>query len=411
VIRYRLISLVLAIVVSTLFMLLLQAAPDDVNADKKNTDEKDTLPKINPSSDTSDRDKIIEAIEEGDDYLVLDKNTKLYFYHVKFKSADILAKYLQLIGPQPRKVFAYGNYIATLPTISFKTAKANQPADTLIIEDSPEKIEEIKKTLQLLDVPKTQVLVESRIVEINHSDEFHFGFDFDFDQSKISKALFYAFDLNYSPDSFISSVPTSSPFQGMSINFESIGFSLKDFGISELSLRLLSLTGNAEIITSPRLLIEEGEKGQIYSGESFYVSTVEETSGVVNIRYISKQIGIKMDIFPLIIGDNYVKLRLVPNISDIIGYTTSSGSTGSVPILSTRKTDTLTTVESGKTLILGRLIINESAIVTRGIPVISDIPLIGELFKSHDNSKSNSEIMFIITPTIFDVTKDDFPVK
>ena len=114
----------------------------------------------------------------------------------------------------------------------------------------------------------------------------------------------------------------------MSINFESIGFSLKEFGISELSLRLLSLTGNAEIITSPRLLIAEGEKGQIYSGESFYVSTVEEKSGVTDIRYIPKQIGIKMEIFPLVIGDNYVKLRLIPSISDIIGYTTSSSSAG-----------------------------------------------------------------------------------
>ena len=406
-IRYRLISLVLVITFSTLFMLLLQAAPDEISTDKKNTDEK-TLPKINPSTDTSERDRIIDAIEEGDDYLVLDKDTKLYFYHIRFKSADILAKYLLLIGPKPRKVFSYGKYSGVYPSPSFKTVKATQPADTLIIEDTPEKIEEIKKTLQLLDVPKTQVLIESRIVEINHSDEFHFGFGFDFDQSEISKALFYAFDLNYSPDVYISSVSSKLPFQGMSINFESIGFSLKEFGISELSLRLLSLTGNAEIITSPRLLIAEGEKGQIYSGESFYVSTVEEKSGVTDIRYIPKQIGIKMEIFPLVIGDNYVKLRLIPSISDIIGYTTSSSSAGSVPILSTRKTDTLTTVESGKTLILGRLIINESAIVTRGIPVISDIPLLGELFKSHDTSKSDSEIMFIITPTIFDVTEDEF---
>ena len=187
---------------------------------------------------------------------------------------------------------------------------------------------------------------------------------------------------------------------------------MKEFGISELSLRLLSIIGNAEIITSPRLLIEEGEKGQIYSGESFFVSTASETSGRISVKTTAKQIGIKMDIFPLTVGDNSVKFRLVPHISDIIGYTTATGISGSIiPILSTRKIDTLVTVENGKTLILGGLIIDESKIVTRGIPVISDIPLIGELFKSHDTSKSKSEIMFIITPTIIDVTKDDFPAK
>ncbi len=391
--------------------MLLQAAPDDISADKKSTDEKNPLPKITPGSDSSERDKIIEAIEEGDDYLVLDKNTKLYFYHVKHKSADVLAKYLPLVGPKPIKIFTYGKSSLVLPSISFKTIKATQPADTLIIEDTPEKIEEIKKTLYLLDVPKTQVLIESRIVEINHSDAFQFGFNFDFNQTAIKNAFFNAFDLNYSPDAYLSSIPTSLPFQGMSFNFESIGFSLKEFGISELSLRLLSLTGNAEIITSPRLLIEEGQKGQIYSGESFYINQVDETSGRIRINTITKQIGIKMDIFPYVIGDNYVKIRLVPSISDIIGYTTSTGVGGSVPILSTRKIDTLTTVENGKTLILGGLRVDESTIITRGIPIISDIPLIGELFKSHNRSKSKSEIMFIITPTIIDVTKDDFPAK
>ena len=388
-------------------MLVYAHAQDEKTEDPK--DKEDSAIKITPGGDSSERNNIKKALEEGEDYLILDKNRKLYFYHIRFKDANILAKYLNLIGPKPKALFVYGANKISLPLVTGKTQNVTQPADTLIIEDTPENIDEIKKTLQLIDVPKSQVLIKATVTEINHSDEFHFGFNTKYDQSSITRSFFNAFQLNYNPDAYLSSQTGGTTFfQGMTFNFENVGLSLSEYGISDLSLRLLSLTGNAQIVTSPQLLIQEGEKGQIYSGESFYISQVtESTSGTYSVKTLAKQIGIKMDIYPLVIGENFVKFRFVPSISDVIGYTTSSAIDGSVPILSTREIDTLVNLPNGQYVRIGGLSVKESKVVTRGIPVISDIPLIGELFKSHDTSKSNSEIVFDILPAIINIVDNE----
>ena len=171
------------------------------NADTiENADDSTTaspIPDISPSSNLDRRGKIENLAEDSDDdYLRLDKDTILWFYHVKYKDAAVLAKYLPKIAGAPKKIFVYGK--DTLPVglgaRDKKTVK--HPGDTLIIEDTPENIEKFKKYLKIIDIPKPQVLIESRILEIKHTSEFQFGFDVDWDQASISQSFFNSADLN-----------------------------------------------------------------------------------------------------------------------------------------------------------------------------------------------------------------------
>ncbi len=407
------------IIVSVLFaatlVMWLEAAPDKKTVEnktqKKEDDKKNAepLPPIKSNTNALERDMIEKKIEEGEDYLILG-DTKLYFYHIKFKSADILSKYLISLAGRPKRIFVYGKHTYKVKTIGAGNRTINHPADILIIEDTPQRIEYFKTVLKVIDIPKPQVLIEIRIIEINHTSEFHWGFKHNVDQSSVSEAFYTGYSLNYSPDSWLEAMPVSatSPFQGMNFTFASAGESLTRFGIANISIRMMEAKGNAEILSSPRLLIEEGSEGQIVSGESVFITDVDEPSpGNFTIRNIEKQIGIVMNIAVLIIGKKTVKLRLVPSVSEITGYTKPGRIAVSVPIISKRTIDTVTTIEGGKTLILGGLISTETSIKTRGIPIISDIPLIGELFKSHDRYKSKSEIMFVLTPKIIDVRNQE----
>lgn len=342
----------------------------------------------------------------ADDVLPLEGDQVAWFYRVKWVPADVLAKYLPKLGLDLKGVelIPYGaTKFAAAADIEKLRGDINQPHNILIVKTTPERLSLLRDVMALVDIPTRQVVLEVRVIELRHSNKFEFGFEFDLDRTGIINTFFQAFDLNFSPPAYLESLPTSTPppFQGFSLNFESAGSDLQNFGISNFAVRALQERGDAEILSNPRMLIEEGKPGEVFSGETILIQRVTEPEpNKFNVQLVEKNVGVTLKVLPLIIGDKSVRLRLEPKVDEITGFT-SPGQFGiSNPITSSRSISTLCTVQDGQTLTLGGLLQTQSEVETGGIPILMDIPLVGELFKSHRRVESRTEIVFLLTPHI-----------
>jgi type IV pilus assembly protein PilQ len=173
-------------------------------------------------------------------------------------------------------------------------------------------------------------------------------------------------------------------------------------------LQINGMRAKVDIIAEPRLIIEDGGKGEIKitrddiflllsGGGSYYnyYTTKETTTGVI------------LDVQPFVSRDGMLRLVLHPEISDIIGqrqFSTGSGSSSTsetLPIVARRGETTTLRVENGKTIAIGGLLMHEKSETKSGIPGLSDVPLLGTtVFGGTQSSQTDSELVIFITSRI-----------
>ena len=164
------------------------------------------------------------------------------------------------------------------------------------------------------------------------------------------------------------------------------------------SVQLLIDRGKARILAKPKLLAVSGEEASFLAGgEVPYVT--ENKLGSSNIQW--KPYGVKLKIKPTIDADGVISADLRAEVSGLdIQNGTSIGSGIVVPALKTRWVETAVYMKSGSTLVIAGLISEENQKLTSGIPLLSDIPVLGELFRFTDNEQTQSELVIFVTPSL-----------
>ncbi len=164
----------------------------------------------------------------------------------------------------------------------------------------------------------------------------------------------------------------------------------------EASLNLLLKNGQAKLLAKPKLLTISGSKASFLAGGE--VPFVYQDSQRMNIEW--KEYGVKLDILPVAdsFGNINVDIRAeVSNIDSANGI--NIGST-ILPGLRTRWAKTSIYVKKGGTIVIAGLIQSEEVKRTEGVPILSEIPLIGELFKYTHSEAIDSELVIFVTPSI-----------
>lgn len=164
------------------------------------------------------------------------------------------------------------------------------------------------------------------------------------------------------------------------------------------SVQLLIDRGKAKILAKPKLLAVSGEEASFLAGgEVPYVT--ENKLGSTNIQW--KPYGVKLKVKPTIDGDGIISADLRAEVSGLdIQNGTAIGSGIVVPALKTRWVETSVYMKSGSTLVIAGLISEENQKLTSGVPLISDIPVLGELFRFTDNEEKQSELVIFVTPSL-----------
>ena len=319
-----------------------------------------------------------------------------WLYHVQNRSPKELEPFLKeyiTIRNKPSKYVVYTEQNAILFTIK------------------KEHLELLQKLLAKIDAPRSQVLIEVKVISLAYEGEKQTGIEAS--QDMASKAshqnVFYrGFELSYHPQDYIKAL-TANPknaaaaqddFLGATMFFHSKGDSLDRLGGIGVAIRLLSHTKKVHLVARPVVIVEAGYTAKIETGEEVPISYVRYWGNTTIIDTTFKSVGINLIMKPLNIGTEYVQLYVQPEVSAVSSYFDPAGVGVSNPKIIRRNTQTTVTLKSGETLEIGGLRSDKTIVSSTGIPILSDIPLLGYLFRSNRKEVKRQDIIFFITPTI-----------
>ncbi|MGA3240634.1 MAG: pilus assembly protein N-terminal domain-containing protein [Bryobacteraceae bacterium] len=173
----------------------------------------------------------------------------------------------------------------------------------------------------------------------------------------------------------------------------------KNFNLSE-TIQALESKNQLQMLAEPNVMATNGKVASFISGGQFPVPSVQAgaNSGAVSVTY--EPYGIQLKFLPQITARGTIMLAVTPEVSslDFANAVTIAGTT--VPGLTDRKIDTVVELEPGQSFVIAGLLDNETTRTLSKIPGLGDIPLLGKLFQSRSITKSNTELLVIVTPEL-----------
>lgn len=291
----------------------------------------------------------------------------------------------------------------------------DERTNTLLVQDTAAQVSAIRDLIKVLDVPVEQVLIESRIVIANDTFGKELGARFGITPNWINQDSIGigTGHLGSGTDDYWESAtkaladPTGDNTvtipglsDRLSVNLPvtsaigSYGFSIlsKDF-LVDLELSASQAESKSETISSPRVITSNQTKALIEQGvEIPYLQA--SSSGAANVAF--KKAVLSLEVTPQITPDEHISMDLKVN-QDTVGQIFSG-----VPSINTREVQTKVLVENGQTVVLGGVHEEENLSGTTKVPVLGDVPVLGRLFRTDNNSNKNRELLIFVTPKIVD---------
>ena len=291
--------------------------------------------------------------------------------------------------------------------------------NTLLVQDTAERLTDIRRMVQILDVPVRQVLIESRIVIVSESFERDLGARFGVTsaQKNGNNGLLAVTGNSVGAAGMTSSASTNLNTTGSvfpvaapsvlnnryQVNLPaantngSIGLSLLGGSyLIDLELSAAQNEGRSETISSPRVITANQKQATIMQGvEIPYQESA--SSGATTTQF--KKAVLSLKVTPLITPDNRVVMDIEVN-DDSVGQQVSSATGGSVPSIDTRQIVTQVLVSDGQTVVLGGILETVKTKSATKVPFLGDVPILGNLFKSTVDIHNKKELLIFITPKI-----------
>jgi len=267
----------------------------------------------------------------------------------------------------------------------------DKESNSLIVLATPEQLDLIKSLIKELDVPKKQVYVKARILEISNSKASQIGAKFGLLGGSATTSGIYTLSANlggpalaFDPTSLGLSIPTLK--EGLALG---------------ATLDLLEIYGAAKKLSEPSILCINNTPSVIYVGKTVSVLTGKTTSTVTSESYTREDIGLTLKVTPRIDSDNKVSLKVSTNIEDIL-----PGSQVGLPTTSKREISTTAIVRNGQSIIIGGLVKNNNDITLQKVPLLGDIPILGALFRHKEKNKDRTTLVIMLTPYIINKSED-----
>ncbi len=289
------------------------------------------------------------------------------------------------------------------------TMQIDERTNKIAITDLDRKVGEITELVTAFDDKLQQVLIEAKIVQITLNDQYKLGVDW---QAVIKKAGDISKGINLSSAFQIAAQNAFGP-PGAQILVGALGQS--DWATM---IQILKEVGDTDLLSSPRITALNNQEAKIMIGTSqpYATNTVTQTTGLAttatNLSFID--IGVKLYVTPTINKEGFITMKIKPEVSsstsnytygasqavDANGAIISSQAGTTVPIVTTTQAETSVTVKDGTTIIIGGLIQDQRTSTVDKIPLLGDIPIIGQAFRKTVSQVQKQELVVFLTPHI-----------
>ena len=289
------------------------------------------------------------------------------------------------------------------------SAVADTRTNTLIINDTANNIDKIRKMIDLLDVSIKQVMVEARIVRATTDFTKEMGVKWGILSQGINKnndllvggSDQTLWDLR-TPDDDGKYTITRPDNLNVDLGVTTTGASKIAFGLISMSdfmldleLSALQSDGYGEVISTPKVMTADKQKAKVSSGQQIPYQTTQTAGGAATATTSFKDALLSLDVTPSITPDGKVQMQL--NI-------TSDSPAGTAPngeiILNKNEVNTNVLVDNGETVVLGGIFEQETKSSQTKVPFLGDIPYLGRLFRKDLKSDNKRELLIFVTPRI-----------
>lgn len=278
-------------------------------------------------------------------------------------------------------------------------------SDQIVISDRSSNIEMLKSIIMELDQAVPQILIEARIVELNIESDLEKEVDLFYEDSGLNpaRALINGNVVDSSQMGSLLDVAgsASSPSQGGMFNSQV--WTQDDQSLSAF-LRYLETNGKATILSAPNLIIQRGKEGSIVTGEEVPILSQTTSSGGVTTSTEFKSVGIKLSVKPTMISGDRVRLEVNPEVSTVTGYTDAGDVSN--PTIAIRQARTELEVRDGQLISMAGLLQRTERNNRRRTPIVSNIPILGSLFKSDRKQNDQTQLIIFLSIKILPFGED-----
>ena len=296
----------------------------------------------------------------------------------------------------------------------------DERTNTLLIQDTADRLQNIRRMVRTLDIPIKQVLIESRIVVVNDDFSRDLGIRLGVTTEDISSdSIVVTSGSGVASNNYLSSIldALNDPTGETLVEFPNLNdrynvnlpisdaagrFSLAVLGddyLVDLELTALEAEGRGEIVSTPRVITANQKEARIEQGvEIPYQQSA--SSGATTIQF--KKAVLSLTVTPQITPDNNIIMDLrvhKDNVGDIIS---TGGLGGTVPSIDTRAVETQVLVRDGQTVVLGGIYETERRETINKVPFLGDIPVVGAAFRNKQTTNNKAELLIFVTPRILE---------
>jgi len=294
------------------------------------------------------------------------------------------------------------------------SAVVDNRTNMVFVQDTPSRLEEVRRLIRTIDVPVRQVMIESRIVEAADTFARNIGVRMGLleSQGRVSAGLGNAFGAEIVNTGQALGIVTGTPTidgKGLSVNlpaasigatpagsFAALLFNRAGTRLLSLELSALQADGKGKIVSSPRVITSNQSEATIEQGTEVPYSS-STSSGATSVTF--KKATLSLKVKPQITPDDNVIMTLKINKDGVGQFVPTTGG-GSIPSIDTKTVTTEVLVENGGTVVIGGIYQQEERNSTTKIPVLGELPYVGFLFRNNLKQDDRRELLVFITPRI-----------
>ncbi|MFH1856298.1 MAG: type IV pilus secretin PilQ [Candidatus Omnitrophota bacterium] len=316
--------------------------------------------------------------------------------------------------------------------------KFDERTNLLIVTDIPTNIYKIEQVVKSLDSQTPQVEIEAKIIETTLGKNENMGIDWqtqitasgakrpntfpftrwgprgrlypvpeysatineDTGMTEVTSGFAFTGDLVYNPNEpfNFSAFPMTPATVGADGYFN---FGTLDFTGLQATMEFLFSRNDTEVLSNPRITTLNNQLAKITVGTKWPIAQFGYSQDT-NQWYINgwtyEEFGILLEVTPVINKDNFITLKVRPEVSDLEGTVSFTGA--EVPIISTKEAEAIVMIKDGETLVIGGLIKDRVVNTKRKIPILGDIPILSLFFSKTEREVEKRELLIFLTPRI-----------
>jgi type II secretory pathway component GspD/PulD (secretin) len=359
-----------------------------------------------PKADVDVASKMIAAIDNGNNIAGEEEVVRLY--EIKYSSAPELVKVLKEVANEVQVTVGPATYSPRTPGFNpiagskvgtstmgsgsgggiqavpetqngVDAPKEGDRSKSIILRGRRGAVESAMELLNQIDVRPRQVMVEVQVIDTTPelTDKLGVKWDwlpFNFWEAPRKSLIDTDFVNTTRPAGF-------GQFTRLPFNFNAI-------------LDAMVVKKEAKILARPSVMVIDGDESNVFIGDTIRARIAQAGGlGAQTVEIVEFPVGIILLLRPRVNADGNITMRVHPVVSTITAIDDDN-----IPQTSTREAETTVMVKDGETVIIGGLIRDEMSRTIQEVPILSKLPIIGELFRNRSTSKRKSEIMVLITP-------------